>query len=171
MMNVWKIIPIIFVAIVLTISARAQSLPDLPKFPISPLSKADYDGLAKSDNQEGWKALAERSRKTATEYFKKQLYDESASWIYTGYAAEMFAEHGEGMPFELKKAILEDLPSFFDFYETSSRTVPASGAKLSGTAEMIPSLIAPPFSGRILPTTASRTIRNGNAEMVMKKEA
>ena len=93
MMNVWKIIPIIFVVIVLTISARAQSLPDLPKFPISPLSKADYDGLAKSDNQEGWKALAERSRKTATEYFKKQLYDESASWVYTGYAAEMFAEH------------------------------------------------------------------------------
>lgn len=124
MTNVWKIIPIIFVAIVLTISARAQSLPDLPKFPISPLSKADYDGLAKSDNQEGWKALAERSRKTATEYFKKQLYDESASWIYTGYAAEMFAEHGEGMPFELKKAILEDLPSFS--ISTRPRLLPTS---------------------------------------------
>ena len=76
MTNVWKIIPIIFAAIVLTISARAQSLPDLPKFPISPLSKADYDGLAKSDNPEGWKALAERSKKTAVEYFKKQLYDD-----------------------------------------------------------------------------------------------
>ena len=128
MTNVWKIIPIIFAAIVLTISARAQSLPDLPKFPISPLSKADYDGLAKSDNPEGWKALAERSKKTAVEYFKKQLYDESASWIYTGYAAKMFAEHGEEMPFELKKAILEDLPSFFDFYETSTPSDKFGGA-------------------------------------------
>jgi len=128
MTNVWKIIPIIFAAIVLTISARAQSLPDLPNFPISPLSKADYDGLAKSDNPEGWKALAERSKKTAVEYFKKQLYDESASWIYTGYAAKMFAEHGEEMPFELKKAILEDLPSFFDFYETSTPSDKFGGA-------------------------------------------
>ena len=96
----------------------AQSLPELPNFPVSPLGGADFEALAKSDTPEGWKAFAERSRKNAGDFFKRQLYDESASWIYTAFAAEMFAEFGGEMPFELKSAILEDLPSFFDFYET-----------------------------------------------------
>ena len=47
----------------------------------------------------------------------------------------MFAEHGEGMPFELKKAILEDLPSFFDFYETST-----SSDKFGGACEILASV-------------------------------
>lgn len=96
----------------------AQSLPELPAFPVSPLGKADFEALAKSDTPEGWKAFAERSKKSAEDFFKRQLYDESASWIYTALAADMFAECGEEMPFELKSAILEDLPSFFDFYES-----------------------------------------------------
>lgn len=106
----------------------AQSLPELPNFPVTPLGAADFEALAKSDTPEGWKAFAGRSRKTAEEFFKRQLYDESASWIYTALAADMFAEYGAEMPFELKSAILEDLPSFFDFYETMTSSDKPAGA-------------------------------------------
>lgn len=106
----------------------AQSLPELPNFPVTPLGAADFEALAKSDTPEGWKAFAGRSRKTAEEFFKRQLYDESASWIYTALAADMFAEYGAEMPFELKSAILEDLPSFFDFYETMTPSDKPAGA-------------------------------------------
>lgn len=106
----------------------AQLLPELPNFPVTPLGAADFEALAKSDTPEGWKAFAGRSRKTAEEFFKRQLYDESASWIYTALAADMFAEYGAEMPFELKSAILEDLPSFFDFYETMTPSDKPAGA-------------------------------------------
>lgn len=77
-----------------------------------------FRGACKVRHSGGLEGVRRAFQKERRRLFKRQLYDESASWIYTAFAAEMFAEFGGEMPFELKSAILEDLPSFFDFYET-----------------------------------------------------
>lgn len=126
--SIIKLLGVCIAAVVALLPLRAQNLQEFPNFPVSLLQKADFDKLAENDTPEGWRKFADESKKKADEFLKKQFLENTASWLYTYYAADLFAKHGASMPFELKAEILRDLPTFFDFYETISPKDKLNGA-------------------------------------------
>lgn len=98
---------------------NAQTVVDaLPKFPISPLSADDITKLCNEDSATTWHELSKKAKTSALDLVVKQLYDESAGWLYVYLIAEMFAGNGADLTSDVKKIILSDVPAFCDFYET-----------------------------------------------------
>ncbi len=97
----------------------AQTIaPELSEFPAVPLSGDEISKLVSDNSQNTWEELSKSARKKAEDAALKQFYPDAASWIYTAFAADIFAKEGADMQPELKAAILKNLPAFFDFYET-----------------------------------------------------
>ena len=96
----------------------AQTIaPELSEFPAVPLSGDEISKLVSDNSQNTWEELSKSARKKAEDAALKQFYPDAASWIYTAFAADIFAKEGADMQPELKAAILKNLPAFFDFYE------------------------------------------------------
>lgn len=108
-------------------------LPDLPKTPVSPLGRESVDAAFAADSSEsegGWAAVAADAKKRALEFALKDDVKSAADWYYAFLAADWFANGGADMPKELKRAILDDLPAFFDFYETAPNSIGAAAPVL-----------------------------------------
>ena len=111
-------------------------LPDLPKTPVSPLEKERVDAAFAADSPDGqdsWSAVASDAKKRALEFALKDNVNAAADWYYASLAADFFANGGAEMPKELKRAILDDLPAFFDFYETAPRNSLGNAAPVLST--------------------------------------
>ena len=107
----------------------AQTIaPELPDFPHTPLSAEEISKIVSDNSQKSWEDLAKSARIKAEDAALKQFYPDAASWIYTAFAAELFAKEGSDLQPELKAAILKDLPAFFDFYESIRPEDSLSGA-------------------------------------------
>lgn len=111
-------------------------LPDLPKTPVSPLEKERVDAAFDADSPEsegGWASVAADAKKRALEFALKDNVNAAADWYYASLAADFFANGGAEMPKELKRAILDNLPAFFDFYETAPRNSLGNAAPVLST--------------------------------------
>lgn len=91
--------------------------PDLPKFPVSVLKKADVDTLLANDTPEAWEKYAQECKTKALDLAAKQLYDECSSWLYIYCAADLFSKEGKDLNLDIKRTMLLDVPALCDLFE------------------------------------------------------
>lgn len=132
MMRCFKTILLLGI-LLFSVSFANASMPKLPNYPVLPLPKDKI--VALSDTKESWESFSKQAKENAVEAFKKQKYDICASWLYSHYAAELFAGDWNKMPKEVKYEILLNLPAFLDFYETVS-----SSDKMEKVADVLMSI-------------------------------
>ncbi len=101
--------------------AQAVDLPDLPNTPKLALTTEQKASAIVDDEKETWEKLASQAKNTALEMAKNGDINNATNWLYTSYALDIFAKGGEELPIELKRDILDNIPAFFDFYETLSK--------------------------------------------------
>ena len=99
---------------------NADELPDLPKVPVLPIGKSQLEEVLINDSAEKWGEISELCKQKALELALAGNITESTNWLYTHLAALVCMKDGAEMPSELKTIIFENLPAFFDFYETAS---------------------------------------------------
>ena len=93
-------------------------LPELPKTPVSQLGMGQLSEVLSANSAESWNSIATSSRDKAIELAQSGNIEQAANWLYTSLAATLCAKEGVDMPVELKRIILENIPAFFDFYES-----------------------------------------------------
>lgn len=100
----------------------ANSLPELPDFPKQILTKIQIGQALSEDSEETWQTLAQSLKQKALGEAKADKFDDAAGNLYAGMLADVFAKNAADMPKELKRILLENMPAFFDFYETLAET-------------------------------------------------
>ena len=106
----------------------AVDLPDLPKTPTLALSNEQKASAIVDDSAETWQKLAKQAKDTALSMASNGDITNATNWLYTSYALEMLGKEGVELPIELKRDILDNIPVFFDFYETISKRDSLSNA-------------------------------------------
>lgn len=99
----------------------AVDMPDLPNFPKLPISSASLDEVLASDSANAWTELADRAKDEALKAATKKNFSVAADWLYLSKAARLFAQNGGEIPVEFKRAMLSDMPAFYDFYESATK--------------------------------------------------
>ena len=95
-------------------------LPELPKTPVSQLGMGPLSEALSTNSAESWNTIATSSRDKAIELAQSGNIEQASNWLYTSLAASLCAKEAVDMPVELKRIILENIPAFFDFYESAT---------------------------------------------------
>ena len=111
-----------------TAAACLADMPELPKTPVMTLGKEQFDAALLSNSPQEWENLASFSMLKAVELAKSSDVSNAVNWLYTALAAESFAKAGKNLAPELKRIIMENLPAFYDFYETMDASDSMSNA-------------------------------------------
>lgn len=96
-------------------------LPDLPKVPSLPFYADIIDEALSLDSSGKWAELSEYAKQNAVIATREERIDDAANWYYASILTGMFSREGRDAPAELKRALLENMPAFFDCYETAPK--------------------------------------------------
>ena len=96
-------------------------LPDLPRVPSLPFYADTIDEALSLDSSGKWAELSEYAKQNAVIAAREERIDDAANWYYASILTGMFSREGRDIPAELKRALLENMPAFFDCYETAPK--------------------------------------------------
>ncbi len=115
-----RLFSIVFFVLFSLKAFSAIPMPELPKTPISQLGMEQLSNALSSNSEESWNSIAISARDKAIELAQSGDVQQAANWLYTSLAASVCAKEGANMPIELKRVILDNIPAFFDFYESAT---------------------------------------------------
>lgn len=116
----FKTLLTVFVGLTLSVSTFANNentAPEMPKFPVSVLKKADVDKLLADDTPEAWGKYAQECKAKALDLASKQFYKECSSWLYIYCASDLFSKEGKDLNLDIKRTMLLDVPALCDLFE------------------------------------------------------
>ncbi len=109
---------VVFVLFALKTWGERIDMPELPKTPISQIGMSQLSETLMLNSEEAWNNIATSAKDKALELAQTGDIKQATNWLYTSIVASVFAKEGAGMPVELKRIIIDNLPAFFDFYES-----------------------------------------------------
>ncbi|MBE6412925.1 MAG: hypothetical protein E7035_00040 [Verrucomicrobiaceae bacterium] len=111
----------LFLTPALKLFGVSVDLPELPKTPVSQLGMGQLSEVLSTNSTEAWNTIAEEAKQKALSLAQSGDIKQASNWLYTSLAASVCGREGEKMPIELKRIFIENIPVFFDFYESLTK--------------------------------------------------